>query len=162
ERALVGITAGGGTSCGVALEYMLRKRQYAEQLIVVTDEGENTPPLLVDSLKRYRTELKADPNVCFVRTPGATTQLEDACRAAGVSRDASHFSGHYYPRPTRAPLRAGPAKLALRMEIGVCIFYLGDLRAGGRGGWAQKPPQPLPPLTYRARSAATVAAPSST
>ncbi len=117
ERALVGITAGGGTSVGVALEYMLRKRQYAEQLIVVTDEGENTPPRLVDSLKRYRTELKADPNVCFVRTPGATTQIEDACRAAGVLTDAFQFSGDYYSLPNLVPLLARPSKLDLLMEI---------------------------------------------
>src|SRR5262249_8965922 len=99
ERALVGITAGGGTSCALALEYLLRKRQYVEQVLAVTDEGENTPPLFVDSLKRYRAELKADPTVCFVRTPGATTQLEDACRAAGVLTDAFQFSGDYYALP---------------------------------------------------------------
>src|SRR5207248_1163910 len=51
ERALRGITAGGGTSCGVALESMRRKRQYVEQVILVTDEGENTAPLFVDALK---------------------------------------------------------------------------------------------------------------
>ncbi len=43
EKALKGITAGGRTSCGVALETMRRKKQYVEQIIVVTDEGENTP-----------------------------------------------------------------------------------------------------------------------
>src|SRR5205085_4011015 len=48
EKVLKGITAGGGTSCGVALEYMRRKRQYVEQIILVTDEGENTAPLFVD------------------------------------------------------------------------------------------------------------------
>src|SRR5205085_7174075 len=30
EKALQGIKAGGGTSCGVALEYMTRKKQYVE------------------------------------------------------------------------------------------------------------------------------------
>jgi hypothetical protein len=44
----------------------------------------------------------------------------------------------------------------------VCVFYLGDIHAAGRWGWDQKPSQTLPPLTYKARSAATVAAPSST
>ena len=34
EKALKGITAGGGTSCGVALELMKRKKQYVEQIIV--------------------------------------------------------------------------------------------------------------------------------
>jgi len=117
ERALQGITAGGGTSCGVALEYMLRKRQYAEQLILVTDEGENTPPLFVDSLKRYRAELHADPNVCFVRTPSASAQLEDQCRQAGILTDAFQFSGDYYSLPNLVPLLARPSKLELLMEI---------------------------------------------
>src|SRR5688500_20353740 len=42
ERALMGITAGGATSCGVAIQTMLLKRQYVEQIILVTDEGENS------------------------------------------------------------------------------------------------------------------------
>jgi len=71
EKALKGITAGGGTSCGVAWESMTRKRQVVEQIILVTDEGENTAPLFLDSLRKYREAVKADPNVCFVRTPGS-------------------------------------------------------------------------------------------
>jgi hypothetical protein len=67
EKALKGISAGGGTSCGVPLDFMLRKKQFVEQIIVVTDEGENTAPLFVDTLRKYREALKADPNVCFPR-----------------------------------------------------------------------------------------------
>jgi hypothetical protein len=117
ERALMGIVAGGSTSCGVALEYMIRKRQYAEQLIVVTDEGENAPPLFVDSLKKYREELKADPTICFVRTPGASTHLEDRCREAGIATDAFQFTGDYYSLPNLVPLLARPSKFELLMEI---------------------------------------------
>jgi hypothetical protein len=117
ERALMGITAGGGTSCGVAVEYMRRKRQYVEQLILVTDEGENTAPLFVDALKKYREEVKADPTVCFVRTPGAGTQLEQACQQAGIVADAFQFSGDYYSLPNLVPLLTRPSKLELLMEI---------------------------------------------
>jgi hypothetical protein len=117
ERALQGITAGGGTSCGVPLEYMRRKKQYVEQIIMVTDEGENTAPLFVEALKKYREEVKADPNVCFVRTPGATTQLEDQCRQAGIMADAFQFSGDYYSLPNLVPLLARPSKLDLLIEI---------------------------------------------
>src|SRR5262249_20938709 len=96
EKALKGIKAGAGTSCGVPFEFMTRKKQYVEQVIVVTDEGENTPPLFVDALTKYREAVKADPNVCFVRTPGASTQLEDQCRKAGIICDAFQFNGDYY------------------------------------------------------------------
>ena len=117
EKALKGITAGGGTSCGVPLELMTRKRQYVEQIIVVTDEGENTAPLFVDALTKYRETVKADPNVCFVRTPGAVTQLEDQCRQKGVLCDAFQFTGDYYALPNLVPLLSRPSKLELLMEI---------------------------------------------
>jgi hypothetical protein len=117
EKALKGITAGGGTSCGVPLDFMTRKKQYVEQLIVVTDEGENTPPLFVEALAKYREAVKADPNVCFVRTPGAGTQLEEQCRKAGVMCDAFQFTGDYYALPNLVPLLSRPSKLELLVEI---------------------------------------------
>jgi hypothetical protein len=117
EKALQGIKAGGGTSCGVSLASMARKRQYVEQIIVVTDEGENTPPLFVDSLRKYREAVQADPNVCFVRTPGAGSQLEDQCRQAGILVDAFQFTGDYYALPNLVPLLSRPSKLELLMEI---------------------------------------------
>jgi hypothetical protein len=117
ERALAGIHAGGATSCGVALEVMARKRQYAEQVILVTDEEENTAPLFVASLLKYREAVKADPNVCIVKTPGASDLLEQQCRRAGVSCDAFQFTGDYYALPNLVPLLARPSKLELLMEI---------------------------------------------
>ncbi len=117
EKALNGITAGGSTSCGVALEMMRRKKQYVEQIIIVTDEEENTAPLFVETLKTYREEVKADPNVCFVRTPGGRTSLEDQCRKAGIMADAFQFTGDYYALPNLVPLLSRPSKLDLLMEI---------------------------------------------
>ncbi len=117
EKALKGITAGGGTSCGVPLDFMTRKRQYVEQIIVVTDEQENTAPLFVESLTKYRETVKADPTVCFVRTPGAGTQLEEQCRKAGILCDAFQFTGDYYALPNLVPLLSRPSKLELLMEI---------------------------------------------
>jgi hypothetical protein len=117
EKALHGIHAGGATSCGVALDYMTRKRQYVEQIVVVTDEEENTPPLFAEALKKYREALPADPNVCFVRTPGARDHLEQQCRAAGLACDAFQFTGDYYSLPNLVSLVSRPSKLELLMEI---------------------------------------------
>jgi hypothetical protein len=117
ERALQGITAGGGTSCGAAVEYLRRKGQYVEQLIVVTDEEENTPPLFVDSLRKYCQELKAEPAVYFVRTPNGRNYLEERCRQAGITADAFRFTGDYYALPNLVPLLTRPSRLELLMEI---------------------------------------------
>jgi hypothetical protein len=117
ERALAGITANGGTSCGAALEYMRLKRQYVEQIILVTDEGENSGPLFAPTLAKYREAVKADPAVCVVRTPGSVSTVSDACRKAGVQVDVFEFGGDYYSLPNLVPLLSRPSRLELLMEI---------------------------------------------
>lgn len=117
EKALTGITAGGGTSVGVAVEQLRKKKQYVEQLVVVTDEGENTDPKFVPALLKYREELKADPAVCFVKVGGASAQLEDECKRAGIVADAYQFHGDYYALPNLVPLLARPSKLELLQEV---------------------------------------------
>lgn len=117
ERALTGITAGGGTAVGVGVEMLRRKKQYVEQIVVVTDEGENGDPKFVPALLKYRAELKADPAVCFVKVTGATSQLEDECKKAGIVADAYQFHGDYYALPNLVPLLARPSKLELLQEV---------------------------------------------
>jgi len=117
ERALQGINAGGGTSCGVALEAMRLKGQYVEQIILVTDEGENTPPYFVQALAKYREAVGADPTVCVVRVPGSTTGIETQCRGAGIACDVFQFGGDYYALPNLVPLLSKPSKLELLLEI---------------------------------------------
>jgi hypothetical protein len=117
EKALVGINAGGATSCGVAIEAMRLKEQYVEQIILVTDEGENTAPLFVPTLQRYRESVKADPNICVVRVPNSSNGIETACRNAGITVDVFQFGGDYYSLPNLVPLLSEPSKLELLMEI---------------------------------------------
>lgn len=117
EKALTGITAGGNTSVGVGVEMLRRKKQYVEQIVVVTDEGENAEPRFVPALVKYRDELKADPAVCFVKVAGATTQLEDECKKAGLAADAYQFAGDYYALPNLIPILVRPSKLELLQEI---------------------------------------------
>jgi hypothetical protein len=117
ERALMGITAGGGTSIGVGLQTMLLKKQYVEQIILVTDEGENQGPHFVPTLAKYREQMKADPAVCIVRTPGGGPIIENQCRQAGVTVDVFQFAGDYYSLPNLIPLLSKPSKLELLLEI---------------------------------------------
>ena len=128
HTALAGINAGGGTSCGVAVETMRLCRQYVEQVILVTDEGENAGPLFVPALQKYCVEMKAAPNVCIVRTPGAATGLESQCKKAGIAVDTFQFSGDYYALPNLVPLISRPSKLELLMEI--MAYPLPQRRAG--------------------------------
>jgi len=117
EKALLGIQAGGGTACGVAVEMMRRQGQVVEQIIMVTDEGENQTPGFVAALKRYREELGADPSVLFVKTQNAVERLERDCQREGIAYDAYQFSGDYYALPNLLPMLTRPSKLDLLLEI---------------------------------------------
>jgi hypothetical protein len=117
EKAFKGITANGGTACGAPLEYMRLKKQFVEQIVMVTDEQENNSPSFVETLAKYRESLKADPTVCIVRTPDASDLLEKRCKAAGVAVEIFQFSGDYYSLPNLVPLLSRPSRLELLMEI---------------------------------------------
>lgn len=117
ERAFAGITANGATSCGVALKYLERKKQYVEQVIMITDEEQNTPPLFVPALREYAAALRANPSVVIVRTPGGRDFVEKQCRQEGVTVDVFQFNGDYYSLPNLVPMLARPSRLELLMEI---------------------------------------------
>jgi len=117
ERAFEGIMAHGATSCGVALTYMTHKKQYVEQVIVVTDEMHNTRPSFVAALRQYNEALNADPTVVIVRTPNGTSELESECRRGNVMVDVFKFEGDYYSLPNLIPMLSRPNKVELLMEI---------------------------------------------
>jgi hypothetical protein len=117
EKALMGIQAGGSTSCGVAIEMMRRQGEVVEQMIVVTDEGENSPPYFTATLKRYREELQTDPHIVFVKTQNAVERLERECRQEQITFDAYQFAGDYYALPNLLPLLTQPSKLDLLLDI---------------------------------------------
>jgi len=117
ERAMRGIKAGGTTSCGVAVEIMRRQGQRVEQIVMITDENENSDPRFVDALRRYRRDLGADPHVVFVKTRGASGHLEAECHLARIAYDAYQFAGDYYALPNLLPLLTRPSKLDLLLDI---------------------------------------------
>src|SRR5205814_1699399 len=87
-----------------------------QQLGAVTDEEENAAPCFAESLRKYREELRAEPGVVFVRTPGGRSYLEERCRQAGFAADAFQFTGDYYALPNLVPLLTRPSRLELLTE----------------------------------------------
>lgn len=117
DKALRGITANGGTSCGVPLEYMIRAKQSVENIIIITDEQENQTPAFVATLQRYIQMVGTQPTVCIVKTQGATNLLEMNMQRAGLQCDAYQFTGDYYGLPNLIPYLTKPSRLDLLMEI---------------------------------------------
>lgn len=117
EKALRGINANGGTSCGVSLEYMIRNKQTVEQIILITDEGENASPAFFPTLARYKQIMGTDPNVVIVKTQNASSQMETEARRQGVTVDAYQFNGDYYSLPGLVQFLSKPGRIDLLMEI---------------------------------------------
>jgi hypothetical protein len=117
ERAFQHIRADGGTSIGCPLEAMRKKRQIVDQIIVVTDEGENTAPYFGEAYKSYCRELAVLPNVVIVRVGGYCTWLETQLKQQQAPVETFTFEGDYYSLPNLVPLLSRPSRLDLLMEI---------------------------------------------
>ena len=123
ERAFAPLQAAGGTSIGAPVAVMRKLGQQVEQIVVVTDEGENTAPYFVPELEAYQREIGQTVPVVIVKVAGASDhierQLRTPQRAAGHAFDYQcfTFTGDYYSLPNLIPLLSRPSRLDLLMEI---------------------------------------------
>ena len=117
EKAFKPLRISGGTSIGVALETMRQKQQAVEQIIIVTDEGENTSPYFNLVYPRYCEELNVSPNVVIVKVGNHSNYLEQKLQQNQVSFETFTFAGDYYSLPNLVPLLSRPSRLELLMEI---------------------------------------------
>lgn len=117
ESAFAGINASGCTSCGVGIEMLRRNKQYVEQIVMITDEGDNTSPPFLTTLKNYEREMDVKTHVVFLKVGRAVDKLEGLCARNGISYDAYQFSGDYYSLPNLIQYLTRPSRLDLLMEI---------------------------------------------
>ena len=116
-RAFRRFVADGGTSIGAPLEVMRLKRQVVEQIIIVTDEGENTAPYFAQVFARYCAELQVAPNVVIVRVGASCNLIERQLQQARAACETFTFAGDYYALPNLVPLLSRPSRLELLLEI---------------------------------------------
>jgi hypothetical protein len=117
ERAFQHIKAGSSTSIGCALEAMRRKKQVVDQIILVTDEGENATPYFTEVYKNYCRELGVMPNVVIVRVGTYYNWVESQLKQQQAPVETFTFVGDYYSLPNLVPLLTRPSRLDLLMEI---------------------------------------------
>ncbi|HJR06910.1 MAG TPA: vWA domain-containing protein [Pyrinomonadaceae bacterium] len=117
ERSFEHLRADGGTSIGAPLEAMRLRRQTVEQIIIVTDEGENTAPYFNGIYARYCADLNVAPNVIVVKVGAHSDYLERQMRESRVAFETFTFAGDYYALPNLVPLLSRPSRLELLMEI---------------------------------------------
>jgi hypothetical protein len=118
EQAFKGINAGGATSNGVVLDRMIRNNQYVEQIVMVTDQEENTPPFMLQTLREYERKFNSMPDLLFVNVGRAyAPTLFNQLTKAGIMAENYIFTGDYYSLPGLIPLISGGTRLELLSEI---------------------------------------------
>jgi hypothetical protein len=110
ETAFKFIKADGGTSIGCAMAKLLRNKIYVEQVVIVTDEGENTSPLFRDAWTEYAREMHSAPSVLIVKVGGSYAPFEKGLQERGIEVIAYEFKGDQYALPNVLPLLALPSK----------------------------------------------------
>jgi len=104
---------------GCALHYLLAKKKLIEQIIIVTDEGENATPMFTDVYAQYIKTMSISPHVVIIHVGGGgDNTFSQNLKRAGISFDTYTPAGDdYYGLPGLVTLLSRKSKLDLIMEI---------------------------------------------
>jgi hypothetical protein len=121
ERAFRGIKADNATHNGAPLLMMQKQKRAVEQILMITDEGENRSPAFNKALHEYAAALEIQvPSVVILRC-GNRNSWGKISRILENQDDVDltvyEFDGDYYSLPNLIPYLAQPSKLDLLMEI---------------------------------------------
>ncbi len=117
DNAFRMIKANGGTSIGSPLALLRTQNRYVEQIMIITDENENSSPYFVQEYPAYASALKIKPNVIIVDVGSFSTQIQDAMRQIQAPCESIRFAGDYTSLPNLIPLLSRPSRLDLLQEI---------------------------------------------
>ena len=119
-KAFAGISAGGCTGCGAPLVAMMNNREVVEQIVLISDEGENRSPAFLKALTTYAEKLGIEvPSVTVLRCGHRGTHglISNKLERNGVETNVYTFQGDYNSLPNLIPFLTKPSKLDLLIEI---------------------------------------------
>lgn len=113
EQAFQGIYPSGMTSIGVSLEMMRRQKQRVEQVILITDGGDNSHPLFANAKAQYEHDFNLKLRVVVIQTGNWSPEF------SRMNSEAEYiqWDGDYYSLPNLIPQLAQASKLDLLIEI---------------------------------------------
>lgn len=118
ERAFASVRPGGSTSIGCPLMAMIRSRTYVEQIVIITDGGENASPFFHNAYKEYVRAMKVKPAVIVIRVGRWYSGFYNNLVRSGIEVDIyTPDAKDYYGLPGLVSLLSRKSKLDLLMEI---------------------------------------------
>jgi len=120
QKALRMIKAGSATSCGAAVYQMLQNNQFAEQIIMISDQGENRAPFFVQQMDEYKNRFGAYPKIVFINCGRwMSDKIERQCDQKQIEYDSIKVpkGSDYYSIPNLIPLLNKPGRIDLLAEV---------------------------------------------
>lgn len=122
ERAFLGIRASGETSIGAGVQALRIRKQTVEQIVIITDEGENRSPTFATAYQQYAAEMGVRPNVILILVGRHDPQrpVQNACRTLDVECNVltpQEDKGTDYALPNLLPLLTRRGMVDLIMDI---------------------------------------------
>jgi hypothetical protein len=117
EQAFAMVRADGATSMGAPLAKLARERRYVEQLVVISDMGDNTAPLFHDAYAEYARQMGVAPQVIVVGVGGLSRDVLRRWNTAGIPATLWEFTGDYYSLPNLLPLLSAPSRAELVEQV---------------------------------------------
>lgn len=117
EQAFKLVKADGGTSIGAPLAKLAHERRYVEQVIIVTDMGENVAPMLVDAYAEYERTMNVSPLVTIVAVGGSDARFLARLHERTIALNVWEFKGDFYSLPNLLPLLAMPSRAELVEQV---------------------------------------------
>jgi hypothetical protein len=117
EQAFRMVRPNGSTSIGAPLAKLARERHYVEQVMVITDMGENSAPMFHEAYAAYVRELGVGPQVTIVAVGGRDERFLGRLREHAIPHTIWEFSGDYYALPNLVPLLALPSRAELVEQV---------------------------------------------
>ena len=118
ERAFKPVRPGGSTSMACALRYLQAKKMVVEQLVFITDEGENCSPNFAAVYPEYCKAFNVKPHVVVIHVGGPDNTFTTSLKRADIPFDLYNpKSKDNYSLPGLVTLLSRKSKLDLVMEI---------------------------------------------
>lgn len=118
EKAFASVRPGGNTSIGCPLQALLRSKIYVDQIVIITDGGENATPFFHDVYREYVKTMNVKPSVVIIQVGGYYGGFESKLTKEGIEVETyKPDANDYYGLPGLIPLLSRKSKLDLLMEI---------------------------------------------
>jgi hypothetical protein len=117
QKAFKGIRATGTTSVGSGIAALERNKQFVEQIVIVTDEGENAQPYSGTAYQSYCEAMKVEPDVVIIRVGHTCSSTQNRLAAVNANVQTFDFNGDYYSLPNLVPMLTAKSRVDLLMEI---------------------------------------------